>query len=78
MEKDESFSLQYLRDDSVVEAFAACCRSIGHHGNLSDTADFFLDVLRQRDTKCSESVYVLTRVMKGILLALLKFCTKAK
>lgn len=64
-ERDDPFSLQYLREDKVVSQFAACCSTIGRHGNLSDTSDYLLDVVRQKDSFDKESVYVMKFVLKG-------------
>ena len=64
-ERDEPFSLLYLRDDSVVEAFEACCSSVGRYGSLSDASDYLLQVLRRKENYSAESVYVLTHVIKG-------------
>lgn len=69
--RDEFYSLQYLREDPVVEAFGACCSAIGHYGNLGDTADYLLDVLRQKATHRSESVYVMISVIKGLFISML-------
>lgn len=64
-EKDEPFSLQYLRENRVVSLFAACCSTIGRHGNLADTSDYLLDVVRQKDSFAKESAYVINFVLKG-------------
>ncbi|KZS12403.1 TELO2-interacting protein 1 [Daphnia magna] len=64
-ESDEPFSFQYLRENRVVSLFAACCFTIGRHGNLSDTSDYLLDVVRQKDSFDKESVYVMNLVLKG-------------
>jgi hypothetical protein len=66
-ERDDPFSLQYLREDRVVSQFAACCSTIGRHGNLADTSDYLLDVVRQKDSFDKESVYVMALVLKGNL-----------
>lgn len=67
MERDEPYTLQYLREDSVVEAFGSCCSAIGRFGNLGDTADYLLDVLRQRNSRCSESVFIMSHIIKSII-----------
>lgn len=64
-ESDDPFSFQYLRENRVVSLFAACCFTIGRHGNLSDTSDYLLDVVRQKDSFDKESVYVMNLVLKG-------------
>ncbi|KAI9562923.1 hypothetical protein GHT06_010379 [Daphnia sinensis] len=64
-ENDEPFNLQYMRENRVVSLFAACCFSVGRYGNLADTSDYLLDVVRQKDSFDKESIYVMNLVLKG-------------
>lgn len=64
-ERDEPFSLLYLREDSVVEAFESCCSSVGRYGSLDDASDYLIQVLRRKDNYSCESVYVMIHVIKG-------------
>lgn len=68
MEGDEPYNLTYLRDYPVIKSFAACCSAIGKNGNMMDTADFMLDILRQRDSYSCESAYVMLHVIRGNVL----------
>lgn len=63
-ESDEPYNLIYLRDLLVTKSFAACCFAVGKN-NLSDTTDFLLDVLRQKDSYTCESAYVMLHVIRG-------------
>jgi len=65
MEKDESFSLLYMRDDYVVKTFQLCCSSIGQFANLADTVDYFTGVVKQNGLYKKEAVYVLIEMVKG-------------
>lgn len=65
-EKDQPFSLQYLREERVISRFTACCNMIGRHASLADTVDYLLDIVRQRDSFEKESVYVMNFVLQGI------------
>ena len=65
-ERDDPFSLLYLREDRVVSRFAASCSLLGLNGNLADTVDYLLDVVRQKDSFEKESVYVMIFIIQGI------------
>ena len=70
MEKDESYSLFYMRDASVVATFQACCESIGRHANLADTVDYFIDVSKRNGLYKKEAIYVLIDILKGFFSSL--------
>ncbi|XP_057368022.1 TELO2-interacting protein 1 homolog [Daphnia carinata] len=78
IESDEPFNLQYLRENRVVSLFAACSLTIGRYGNLADTSDYLLDVVRQKDSFDKESVYVMNLVLKGAKLDPTAFTTVIK
>ena len=65
MERDESFSLLYMRDSNVVEIFRSCCSSIGQFANLADAVDYFIGVAKQNGLYKSEAAYVLIDIVKG-------------
>lgn len=72
-EGDDLVNLQYLREDRVISRFESCCSMIGRHGNLADTVDYLLDVLRHKESLDKESVYVMKYVLKGINVKLVLF-----
>lgn len=66
MEKEESYSLLYMRDDNVVKTFKSCCSSIGCFANLADTVDYYISVAKQNGLYKKEAVYVLIDIVKGL------------
>lgn len=64
-EGDNLFSLQYLREPRVISRFEACCLTIGNYGNLADTIDYLLDIVRNKESFDKESAYVMKCVLQG-------------
>ena len=65
IEQDHPYSFRYLREDRVIHAFNDCCLTLGRHSNFSDTIDYFMDVVRQREMYDNEAVYIMAHLIKG-------------
>ena len=64
------FQLRHLRNERIVDTLVACCASIGRHGRLSETLEYFMDVLRRRDAYYDEAIYVMMHLFAGPFMSL--------